>query len=327
METIKIWGEHIPYNSPKEKFQDHVPQMDRDELWQKMREWFERGDDPNRDPVIRRQVVMQDEIGRWGAKWTFEDEPYLIPFVAEESRDAVVIIPGGAYVMKSMEHEGTEVAQLLNAEGVSCFVLWYRTWPYRFPAACLDAQRAVRYLKAHAAEYGFSPERVSLMGFSAGGNAAAGSWHLLKQVEHPLWSEDYLPDDIDAMDPRPHSLALIYAALEVSRDPQCLHMLAGKERFEDPAEEKEWIQKLDLRQYICKNDPPHFLCYGTEDTVVLPQGTRDFAQQLKSLDIPVETTAIEGADHGFGSCVNPHRKGEFAAAGWQKNYAAWLKKL
>ena len=115
---IRIWGEQIPFNKPERKFKDEVPLMDRSELQAKMQEFFAAGDDPNRDPVIRRQVVMQDEIGKWGAKWTYEDEPFLLPYPVVGSRHALILVPGGAYVMKSMEHEGTEVAALLNEAGI-----------------------------------------------------------------------------------------------------------------------------------------------------------------------------------------------------------------
>lgn len=245
MNKIQIWGDTIPYNRKEDKFQDEVPIMDRAELDAKMQAWFAAGDDPNRDPVIRRQVIMQDEIGVWGAKYTYEDEPFLLPFPVEGSDRAVLIVPGGAYVMKSMEHEGTEVAQLLNQEGISAFVLWYRSYPYTWPVPYMDVQRAVRYLKFHASDYGYRPDQVSTMGFSAGGNAVAGSWQMLKGS--PVKAEGYAPDEIDAMDATPETIALIYAALEVSRDPQCLHMLSGKEEFPDAREEREWIDMLDLK--------------------------------------------------------------------------------
>lgn len=327
METnkIRIWGDAIPYNRQENKFQDEVPIMDRAELDTKMQAWFAAGDDPNRDPVIRRQVIMQDEIGKWGAKYTYEDEPFLLTFPVEGSDRAVLIVPGGAYVMKSMEHEGTEVARLLNQEGISAFVLWYRSYPYTWPVPYLDVQRAIRYLKFHASDYGYWPDKVSAMGFSAGGNAVAGSWQMLKGS--PVKAQGYAPDEIDAVDDRPETIALIYGALEVSRDPQCLHMLSGKEEFPDAQGEREWIDRLDLKRYITPTDPPHFVCYGTADTVVSPEGAMAYCERLADCGVDCMTLPIEGTDHGFGSCENPHRETEFLAMGWQKKFAAWLKGL
>ena len=323
MEKIKIWGKQIPYNTGKEKFNDRVELMDRTILNEKMHTYFAKGEDPNRDPVIRRQVIMQDEIGTWGAKETYDDEPLLMPFPVEGSSHAVIIVPGGAYVMKSMEHEGTEVAQLLNREGISCFVLWYRSYPYSYPVPYLDVQRAVRYVKHHAAEYGIEKDQVAVMGFSAGGNAVAGSFNMLRN--NPVQYETYKADEVDLEDATPAALGLIYAALEVSRDPQCLHMLSGKEDFSGAEEEEQdWIRKLDLKQYVKNGDPRQFLCYGTKDQVVLPQPTEDYCKALDEKNVEHEVLKLEGADHGFGSCLNPHREAEYIAEGWHKKFAEWL---
>lgn len=342
MKRISIWGKQVPYNSGKPKFSDEVPFMPREQMDEMMREAFARGDDPNRNPVYRRQVVMQDEIGKWGASWNYEDQPYLIPFPAEGSRKAVIIVPGGAYVMKSMEHEGTEVAGLLNQEGVSCFVLWYRTWPYHYPVPYLDVQRAVRYVRYHAKEFGIDEDKIVTLGFSAGGNAVAGSWQILgnrpvedilkepfpaRNLQGTRGKEDldlsYTPDEVDRVDAKPSGIALLYAALEVSNDPQCLHMLAGTEDL-TPEEEKAWIRKLDLKTYIGKKDPPHFVSYGTKDTVVLPKVSEGYLEQLKQSGVPNQSLVIQNADHGFGSCVNPHRDAEIAAQGWQHHLVRWM---
>ena len=322
MEKIKIWGKTIPFNSEADKFSDRVELWDGDKLWGEMQKYFAKGDDPNRDPDIRRQVIEQDEIGRYGASRQYMDEPYLIPFLKEGADSAVIIVPGGAYVMKSMEHEGTEVAELLNEEGISAFVLWYRTYPYMYPTAYLDVQRAIRYVRFHAGDLGIDPKKIAVMGFSAGGNAVAGAVNILKDL--PVIYPGYEPDEVDFTSAKPAALALNYPALEVSRDPQALHMLSGKESYDNAKEEEAWIRRLDISQYLSGDGIPYFFSYGTLDTVVLPEGTKAFAEKLQTLGNPVKLLVIEGADHGYGSCVNPHRDAEFLAAGWHKTFAEWF---
>lgn len=104
-------------------------------------------------------------------KETYEDAPYLIPYIVPGSDRAVIVIPGGGYGYKSMDGgtaEGKDVAMTLNGAGISAFVLHYRSNPYEYPIPQLDVQRAVRYLKYHAREYGLNPDKIGLIGYSAG---------------------------------------------------------------------------------------------------------------------------------------------------------------
>ncbi|UZM98090.1 alpha/beta hydrolase [Lysinibacillus sp. MHQ-1] len=105
-------------------------------------------------------------------KTTYEDEPYLIPYAVANSDSAVIVIPGGGYSFKEMDGgttEGKEVAEALNKAGINAFVLHYRSNPYEWPIPQLDVQRAVRYLRYHANDYGIHPKQIGLIGFSAGG--------------------------------------------------------------------------------------------------------------------------------------------------------------
>src|ERR1019366_6234550 len=103
-----------------------------------------------------------------------EDQPSLAPFVLAKSSGvgtAVIVCPGGGYQHLSMDKEGYPVAQCLNTLGVSAFVLQYRLGPrYHHPNELLDAQRAIRLVRSRAAEYGLQPDRIGVMGFSAGGH-------------------------------------------------------------------------------------------------------------------------------------------------------------
>ena len=83
----------------------------------------------------------------------------------------MIVCPGGGYHIVAIDHEGVQVARRLNERGITAFVLTYRRLPTYPPSDSLaDAERAVRHVRSHADEYGISPERIGLLGFSAGGH-------------------------------------------------------------------------------------------------------------------------------------------------------------
>ena len=114
---------------------------------------------------------------------------------------AVVVCPGGGYVQLAMNHEGRQVASYLNSLGIAAFVLRYRLGPrYRHPIELGDAQRAIRILRSHAAEWRLDPARIGIMGFSAGGHLAmtastrfdAGAPTATDPVEHVSSRPDFV---------------------------------------------------------------------------------------------------------------------------------------
>ena len=121
---------------------------------------------------------------------------------------AVVVAPGGGYRDLAMNHEGRQIANWLNAAGVSAFVLKYRLGPrYHHPIELGDAQRAIRLVRTHAAEYGVKPDRIGMMGFSAGG-------HLTSTAEtHFDAGNPAAPDPIDRASSRPDFAVLCYAVV------------------------------------------------------------------------------------------------------------------
>ena len=115
--------------------------------------------------------------GAPGAQGTADtDQPSLTIYRASQAKvpTGVVVCPGGGYVNLAMDHEGKQVAEWLNNFGISAFVLKYRLGPkYHHPVELGDGQRAVRYVRAHASEYGIDPHHIGIWGFSAGGHLAS----------------------------------------------------------------------------------------------------------------------------------------------------------
>ena len=142
------------------------------------------------------------------------EKPYITYYPAENKKGdgAVIIFPGGGYA-KRAPHEGKGYADYLTAQGISCFVLEYRVSPNRFPLPLLDARRAVRYVRANAEKYGIDPNKIAVMGSSAGGHLAAFVSTYLK----PIDGEG--ADDLDTVDFRPNAQILCYPVIDIAECP------------------------------------------------------------------------------------------------------------
>jgi acetyl esterase/lipase len=124
------------------------------------------------------ETILLWSQGAPGAQGTAdEDKPSLTIYPVTGPNKvpvALVVCPGGSYHNLAMDHEGKQIAEWLNGLGISAFVLKYRLGPkYHFPIELWDAQRAIRYVRAHARDYGVEPNRVGIWGFSAGGHLAS----------------------------------------------------------------------------------------------------------------------------------------------------------
>src|SRR4051812_24019553 len=139
------------------------------------------------------------------------DQPTLSPFLVPAGRGvgtAVVVCPGGGYQHLAIEKEGSDIARWLNSLGVSAFVLQYRLGPkYHHPIELGDAQRAIRAVRAKASEYRIAPDRVGIMGFSAGGHLASSAG------THFDAGNPSAADPVDHMGSRPDFLILGYPVI------------------------------------------------------------------------------------------------------------------
>src|SRR5689334_21924152 len=108
---------------------------------------------------------------------TDEDKPAITPFIPEPAKRngaAILVVPGGGFTIRAVDHEGVLVAQWLKDHGITAFVLRYRLRPiYERQHWLRDGQRAMQYIRSHASEYNISTERVGAVGFSAGANLTA----------------------------------------------------------------------------------------------------------------------------------------------------------
>ena len=168
-------------------------------------------------------TAATETIALWNSRapYALGDEPTDRPTLTvfrpfgqrptDPPRGAVIVFPGGGYVFLAANHEGRQVANYLNSLGLTAFVLRYRVAPrYRDPVPMLDAQRAIRFVRAHAGEYGLRPDQIGVLGFSAGGHLAA------TVATHFDDGRADAADSVDRASSRPDFLVLGYPVVSLS---------------------------------------------------------------------------------------------------------------
>jgi acetyl esterase/lipase len=250
---------------------------------------------------------------------TDADKPSLDIYLpaAPASGSAVVVVPGGGYEYLALDHEGAQIARWLNDRGVAAFVLHYRIAPrYHYPAPILDGQRAVRYARAHAVEFGIKPDRIGIWGFSAGGHLAASV------TTHFDNGQADATDPIDRVSDRPDFEVLAYGVL--SMDGEITHPGSRRNLLgvnPDPAV----VEQLSNEKQITHDTPPCFLFHTGNDSAVPVQNSLRFYEALQRVGISAELHIFEQGNHGVGLAQkNPqlHRWPELLE-GWMRLHG-WI---
>jgi len=223
------------------------------------------------------------------------DKPTLTIFLPTKNQATgvgLVICPGGGYVALASNHEGRQVANWLNSMGIAGFVLKYRLGPrYHHPIELGDAQRAIRMVRAHAAEYGVTADRVGIMGFSAGGHLASTAG------THFDNGDPNDPDPIQRVSSRPDFLVLGYPV--ISMKPPYVHAGSLKNLLGD-SPDPNLVEKLSNELQVTPQTPPTFLFHTTEDKAVPVENSVLFYLALRKAGVPAELHVFEKGPHGFG---------------------------
>ncbi|WP_018969814.1 alpha/beta hydrolase [Rubritalea marina] len=227
---------------------------------------------------------------------------------------AVVICPGGGYHWIASGHEGHAVAKRLNQEGITAFVLKYRlpTTPdveYKHPIPVSDALRAVQWVRFHAKDYQLDPQKIGLMGFSAGGHLTATAGTHFDKVQ-------FGSDAIAKVSSRPDFLGLGYAV--ISTRPDIAHGCVTS-----PLPEAQKTSKRDsmsMESHVTAQTPPAFIFHAKDDQGVLPGNSEAMHQALKEKGVPSELKLYEKGGHGFGL-----GRPENDSSQWSRDFIAWLK--
>jgi acetyl esterase/lipase len=221
---------------------------------------------------------------------------------------AVVICPGGGYGMLVTGPEGHGIARWLNAHGITGIVLEYRLPRGRAYVPLLDAQRAIRTVRANAKAWNLDPSRVGIIGFSAGG-------HLASTAATHFDSGDPKAEDLVArMSSRPDFAILVYPVVTMGAKTHggSRANLLGR----DPS--TELMDLFSNEKQVSTNTPPMFLAHAKDDTMVLPDNSRDLYAALQSHHIPSEYLELPSGGHGLNGYSGP------MWTAWQERSLAWL---
>jgi acetyl esterase/lipase len=243
------------------------------------------------------------------------DQPSLAPYIVPAGRGtgtAVVVCPGGGYRGLAMDHEGDQVAKWLNSLGVSAFVLKYRLGPkYHHPVELGDAQRAIRTVRAKAAEYRVAPDRVGIMGFSAGGHLASTAG------THFDAGDASAADPIDRAGSRPDFLVLGYPVISFTTP--YTHKGSLQNLLGDNPDPK-LVESLSNELQVTAQTPPTFLFHTTADTTVPVENSVLFYLALRKAGVPAEMHIYERGPHGLGLAPLDE-----ALSSWPSRLAAWMR--
>ncbi|MCF8244725.1 MAG: alpha/beta hydrolase [Saprospiraceae bacterium] len=268
---------------------------------------------PNSKPT---RNLEKTEINDWEIEFTTETSlPTLTIFKpAKPNGAAMIICPGGGYSGTATDHEGTQVAKALNESGITAFVLRYRIPSDRYCvdkslAPLQDAQQAIRLVRKRAAEWQISPNKIGIMGFSAGGHlAASAATHF-----------DFLAD-ATCTDPtsfRPNFVALIYPVVSfrdgIGHDGSKENLIGKEASLQQVA-----FFSNELR--VTPQSPPAFLVHAQDDWVKIENSLLFYEACLRN-GVPAEAHFWPSGGHGFG-LQNPVNGQE-----WMPWLVAWMAAL
>jgi acetyl esterase/lipase len=233
------------------------------------------------------------------------------PAVDRPTGTAVIICPGGGYQFVSAAREGEQYANYLSSLGVTAFVLKYRMAEFGHPAPLQDVLRAVRLVRSQAASYGIDPNRIGVMGSSAGGHLAATSGTL---YDHALGRTGHALDNVSA---RPDFLILMYPVI-LMEGPN-IHAGSRKALLGD-APSAASVNLMSVDKQVTSATPPTFLSASQDDGAVPVENSIVFYQALTRNKVPAEMYLYERGGHGMGM-----RMGQGNASTWPKRLEEWLR--
>jgi acetyl esterase/lipase len=228
---------------------------------------------------------------------------------------ALLIAPGGGYRWVVIDKEGFETAARLAEAGITVFVLRYRSpgdgWRNGPDTPLQDAQRAIRQIRAHAFDYAIRPDRVGVLGFSAGGHVAASLATRFNANVYPF------TDLIDQQSARPDFVGLMYPVITM-RTPGA-HP-GSRERLLGTTPSNDLIDAYSCERLVTPDTPPTFIATSADDDVVPPHANSlAMYQALQIARVAVELHIFEEGGHGYGLRL---AKGK-PAASWPQLFLHW----
>lgn len=240
-----------------------------------------------------------------------QPEPFLTPFLLKgENNSCIIVCPGGGYTGKAYDYEGLDVAPWLNSIGCSAFVLDYRVSPYKAPVPLMDLQRAIRFVRSKSSDFGVNPDKIGVLGFSAGGHLAACA---MTRVNYVGVSED----EIDNQSCRPDFGILCYPVItmkEFGHDGSRIALLGN-----NPSEEE--LDLYSCETQVTEKTPPCFIWHTFEDQLVPVNNVLLFSQSLAKNGITHELHIFDKGSHGLSLA----KTDEKTASAWTLLCEKWMK--
>ena len=235
----------------------------------------------------------------------------LYPVPSGAPTGFVVVCPGGGYGGRAA-HEGEPIARMFNAAGIAAGVVSYRVSPHRYPVPQMDAMRAIRLVRANAAAWNVIPNKVGILGFSAGGHLAASVAVL---ADH---------GDIGSADPvarqsaRPDAAILCYAVVSFG---EWGHR-GSQNNLLGPLPAPGMVERMCTEKQVDAQTPPTFLWHTADDGAVPVQCSLLFAQALALHKVPFELHVFPQGRHGLGLATD-----DPIVSQWPALCVKWLKKM
>jgi acetyl esterase/lipase len=274
------------------------------------------GTPPNPQPAAKAASRGNDGTITWVGQVQNPSIEVRLPARGNATGQAVIVCPGGAYGGLAYDWEGSDFAGWLNSRGVAAIILTYRlpvdgdVAHQKWLCPLLDAQRAIRVTRVHAAEWGINPAKVGIMGFSAGGHLASTAG------THFDAGDANAADPIDRLNSRPDFMILVYPVITMQTG--LTHMGSRTNLLgEKPTE--ELVRRYSNELQVTDQTPPTFLVHAGDDGAVPVQNSLLFYSALQAHNVPAELHVYPKGGHGFSLALNRGR-----VQTWTEVCARWL---
>jgi len=272
--------------------------------------------------IFTSSVSAQERVKLWTGKHTARQQKWsemtaFLPEMPDTSGVCVVICPGGSYYWLDMNNEGFAVAKYLNTKGIVAFVLHYRTarsGAY-FPAAIQDLQRAMQIVRENAEKYKINPEKIGVMGFSAGGHLAG--------TAAEYWNKNISGfQELNNSPLKPRFAAMIYPVVTMSNE-ETVHKKSRRNLLGNNFSQ-ELADRMSLEKNVHPDMPPVFLLHCTGDKTVDYRNSVEMDKALTANKIPHKFLLLEEDGHwGHGFGIQPNGK----ATGWIEVFLEWMREI
>lgn len=231
-----------------------------------------------------------------------------VPEPGQAKTAAVVICPGGGYRGRVVGPEGHGIAEWLNEHGIAGIVLEYRLPGGRPFVPLLDAQRAIRTVRARADGWNIDPKRIGIIGFSAGGHLASTA------ATHFDAGNPQATDPIERLSCRPDFAILVYPVITMDEKTHS----GSKANLLGENPKPELLELFSNEKQVTAQTPPTFLTHALDDKVVAPDNSRVFYEALRSRGVPAEFLELPSGGHGLNGYKGPMWDA------WQSRSLEWL---